>query len=302
MSRLIKWAVGVVGAALLAWGAVDAGRWIIDRFKTTPQTVIEQQAEIVSEAAGRGYLVLDARNIDLQGTGQRSRLFVFRRQDRFGGWLASDELRIYDLRKNALRLRLTFRPRRVEGGRFVSFDIAAVRKIGERQVVLGAFHEIAMGPCLSIPVVLDWDAVRDRYRIKPLLSPRRGDPLVMPHLLRLFKRGDYAEVSRADYLTPVSIEDAASASSFRSYTTEESLFVRDRLGDALLAAFIVKARAHADLPVLQVAWWRLDLLQPIPMRYLCLTEHPRLVKPRAYEGLAPAMVRAWTSVSRQGIC
>lgn len=273
-------------------GAVDAVGWASSQLRSSPTSLTTLQARIVAAAARRGYLVADTRIVDLEGTGQRARLFVLRKQDRFGEWLASDDLRMYDLSADGLALRLSFRPMPVDSGRPVSFDILGIRKIGDREVILGTFHEIAMGPFLSIPVVIDWDAANDRYRIKPLLAPERKRSYlsVMPRLLRFFKPGDYAEGSRSYYLTPVQLKDPASKISFLSYTTEDATFIRDRLGDLLLASFIVRARAHADLPLLQLAWWRINILQDSPVRYLCNYYSPRnlraqaiLVRPKPYE-------------------
>jgi hypothetical protein len=301
--RFAKWAFGIVGAALLAWGAVDAARWTIDQFRSEPATLAKLQTEIVSRAARSGYLVADARTLDLKGTGQFARLYVFRKQGQYGEWLGSDELRIYDLGPHRLTLRLSFKPSKVED-RDLDFDVLRIRKIGGRQVVLGSFHEIAMGPFLSIPVVIDWDPARDRYRIKPILAPVSENPLVMPRLFRLSEPGDYAAASRHYYLTPVWVQDTGSRSSFRSYTTEDSTFIRDRAGDVLLGAFIVSAKRHVDLPLLQVAWWRLDILGSIPLRYPCLLRHPRqaLVKPRLFEGFLPAALRTWARISAHEPC
>jgi hypothetical protein len=285
---------------------VDAVSWVVDRLRADPPSLAGLQAQVVSSAARRGYLVADTRSIDLQGTGQPARLFVFRRQDSFGTWLGSDELRIYDLYPNRLRLRLSFRPTPVERGRAVSFEVLRVRKIGDRQSVLAAFHEIAMAPFLSIPVVIDWDAARDRYRIKPVLSPQAegGGLSVMPRLVRLFKPGDYAEASRSYYLSPVRLRDPSSGIGFRSYTAEAAAFLRDQSGDLLVGAFIVRARAHVDLPLLQIGWWRLNILQSPPVRYVCESYPPRaeLVQPKLYEGTSAAMLRAWSNLRRKNFC
>jgi hypothetical protein len=80
--RLFKWGLGIVGAALLSWGAGDVAQRIVARFTDRP-TRTERVAAVFSDAAERGYRVTYNREVDLRGTGELSRIIVLRHRRTF---------------------------------------------------------------------------------------------------------------------------------------------------------------------------------------------------------------------------
>jgi hypothetical protein len=114
--KAVKWLGGSAIVALAGWTTVEIAQYGFDRLlREQPPPIEEQLRSVLVEAAKNGYRATTNRQLDFNGDGSMSRLIILRTFEQAHRTEASaDELRIYDI--DGERLRLAFRLRPVLGG------------------------------------------------------------------------------------------------------------------------------------------------------------------------------------------
>lgn len=300
--RFALWFAGTISVALAGWGAVAAAQYALDRWRPPPPPISEQQTAVVREAARSGLRVVESYEADLRGGGGRSRILVLRRKRSQLG--ARDELWIYDVSDGRLRLRLGFAPAASGSGLHPDIEIrlaevADIDSNGSAEILM-ALDQNYVEHFTSSPALVSWDPVTDTYRIGPLLtpdSPSAGGStrprISSPEQLKLS-----AFLSPAFlYADPVRIRDAASGTSFRSFSAADFVVRREKFANHLLVAFLIGSDKRGVVFQLN-AWTIADLAFP-PLLYPCTTSEqkpPRILfHLRGDEELTTALVRVWAS-------
>jgi hypothetical protein len=76
--------------------------------------------------------------------------------------------------------------------------------------------------------------------------------------------------------------DAESGKSFEAVASEDFVLTRGRSGLMIIAGYIVRQDAHADLATLQVIPWVFQLIGDRISSYACPSDPPLLIQPRTY--------------------
>jgi hypothetical protein len=275
-------------------------------------------------AARSQYRLSASYSADLKGTGDQARILVFSPFNLNTGKTGqpSDELLIYDVMNQRLRRRFRFRgvvSQLAPGGRHYQFttrlelkDVADLDRNGSQEVVATLSYRSADG-YYPRPLLIRWDPIADKYRVAPLLAPPRphsGLPpdRVRPSLVTFAHPGVWARDIRQYYTQPATIVNQADHTVFSSYGTDEYVIRKSRFNSALIGAFTVKARYHADPhPLVQLKAWSIDLSHPTPVAAPCFSVYPRFDKPVLYrlhvtDRPWAALGRAWRRVAANFIC
>jgi len=239
--------------------------------------------------------------VDLRGTGVKS-YFMGLRADAIANAASihprSDELRIYDLDHGDLHLAFDFRPHSPTGkqpGRAYEFSLHGIRDYehNSRPEIIGAYQTLFMGPSIPRPVGIFWDDGRERYRIAPLLA-------AAPRFQFTGPAGAYGKVAKELYAQPALLKDKAHHIRFRAYGTE-AFGLRSRGFLAMIAAFIVHDRSHADPPLYEIDAWQINFQLTLPQVAKCEPIPPKPVltmPPRIGFPDEAFFVRTWTHATR----
>jgi hypothetical protein len=310
--RLASVAVGVVITTLLGLfvGAVVQRYGLFDFLGNQPSAA-EQLDEVRHDLAVDHRRLVSSRRVDLHGNGEDSYLLVFRDTTvSFGGFYPkrSDLVRIYDTRAGGkLRLAYQFEPAvRPPLREVYVFTLRSLEDIDEdgRNDVLGAWEVFAMQPVLPRPIVIRWDDATSKYVAIPLLpSPSTvysykkvttGRESLLP------ARGVFARGARRAYRRSVTLIDRDSNARLRLYATEEFSLSRSKYGTRLLvAAYVIRQNAHADLGTYQILPWSFSLIGSEAQVFACSTpsssrgrgNRPILFRPQG--PVLPRLVARW---------
>jgi hypothetical protein len=153
--------------------------------------------------------------VDLHGTGEQSRVFVFTDAHvRQGDPAPSEELRIYDDRDGWLRRAFRFRP----ASPGVKFEFRRALDIdgdGATEVVGGFAAPDARYAVL--PLAIDWQSIDQRYALVPLdLGPPTLSTIGLPPRFRV-----QARLYRKLYAAKVTIDDATSSQRITGHRVQE---------------------------------------------------------------------------------
>ena len=309
--RVVKWLGGAVVLALAGWSAVAFAQWTVDGLREPPPTMDVQLARLYQETAKEGFRVVQNRPVDLKGTDEPSRVLVLR--PRRSGTLGlldqekSDELRIYDVEDDVLRLKRRFRPR-VDGAKLVNQAIQNMRffdyfnehwssttfQIQIRQVddlnhdareeIIGALQastgsaddEAAFHPH---PISITWNPLGDKYSITPIM---RGSH---PRLRKLKLQSKYRSLHLQRlglYETPIPVVDDATKERFNTQVVDDFVVINDNGGVMLVAAYTIW-QTDTETPrslYVEIKPWRFYLDDASPPLGECLnTSAVHEVKP-----------------------
>jgi hypothetical protein len=191
---------GVIGLAAVAILSV----LVLGGFsKPTPPALPVQVAELQRDAASHGEYMqpLGKGDLDLHGTGQASRLFVYTSAGSRSA--PSDEIRIYDDEDGWLKPAFRFRPAE-PGVRFRFRRVQDIDADGAAEVVGG--YAAPDARAAMIPFAIEWRPFAKHYRMVPLdLGPPSLGPARMPKRFRI-----QAGLYRERYTTKATIRDATS--------------------------------------------------------------------------------------------
>jgi hypothetical protein len=296
------WALAWAAFVALAVTQFSGPLW--DAAFGEPAPIHEQLANVRQQAAADSLRTVANRRVDFHGTGQASYLLALRRDDT--PWAAgpngkllrvSDEIRIYDVEDHELVLRFRFRPKPDRGLAYL-FELLSVGDLDRngRVELVGSYWSVYMNERQATPVALVWDDATSAYKLSGLITTRPQ--------LRFAKRPGYWErILRQDYADPDRLHDPRSGITTRSYVAEFVTLVQEpSSGPFLLAAYIVRQRAHIWPATYQLTAWRLDFQKPTAASTGCFP--PPADLPLVSEGrhrqLHPnTFVRAWQS--RRGL-
>jgi hypothetical protein len=240
---------------------------VVARLRAAP-SLQEQLEAIGKDAVANSMYPVIQRPVDLRGGQSRSYLIVLRDAglaetnvlDRDN---LSDRVRIYEAVDERLRLRFDFSPSGFLGDNPYVFRLDSISDLNADgwPEIIGSFSPYGMGPFFPHPVVIGWDP-SGSYRIAPLLTDRPG-------LARIKRRGIYGQGVYESYLRPDRLHSGKE--SFLAYGAEDYVLVR-RAGQTpiLVAGYIAKAEAHADLPLVEVLGWVVDLSWPTTTAFQCI--------------------------------
>jgi hypothetical protein len=283
------WSTSILGTTFkVLWTALITALFVaaINRYQVldvfgfgSPPSVATQLERIrKQEAARRRHTVYSAK-LDFHGTGTLSYLMVLR-DDRFDNLDASaraagvsDEVRIYENHDGVLEMVYTFMPRSTGGlDRPFLFRIEAAEDIdgnGEMEVI-GAFGPLAMEPFAPIPLMIDWDDDAG-YGVRTILNNPPGFEV-------LRKRGIYGMASQRFYTRPTVLTDTHTLESVRGYAVEDLAVLAGPDEPVMIGSFIVKARSHAKLELIQIMGWQINVQDPNFPATPCYTKRPIFTK------------------------
>jgi hypothetical protein len=205
------------------------------------------------EAAADGLYTFVNREVDLHGTGIRSRLLVFRKTPPHGVPMTqtSDEIRIYDETGHKLSKRFKFRPEPSSishyGYRFRLNSVKAFDS-SDREEVLGSYSTVYMNAEVVRPIIIVWNEGAGQYQAHALLTA----PI---HLTGDAPSG-YG--GAAQYAGETLRDTSAGIVLRRAQGTEGFTIIRRGEYPLLLATFVAGADCHACPPTIQLKGWQLD--------------------------------------------
>lgn len=274
---------------------------VIDLFNDPESRVAAAKERIKGEAAASGRYVAEERTIE---SNDSAAWLVVLRHRSVGNYSVevppvSDEVRIYDVVDDRLRLDLRFHPGPETGRPNLSPPEAlpflfAVRLIedfdedGEPEV-LGAFYSLFMEPALPRPVLLS-KAGQASYGIEPLTDAFSPGP---PRS----SQGAYARNERDYYKWVFMFRDGRSKAAFRARPVAEFAYVPE--DSILITAVVARARSHADRPLLELRAERLVSVNGNAIFYPCsIPGGSEFLPPTPNIHAFPAaIVRHWRQVS-----
>ena len=287
---------GTVAASVVLIGFV----LLVSGFSTrTPPPIPVQIAAIERRAANDGEYVRSLVNgpLDLHGTGQESRLFLFTRTRlRQADPAPSDEIRIYDDQEGWLRQTFRFRP----AGAGVQFRFRGARDIdadGATEVV-GAFAS-PDGRYAMLPFAIDWQAIDGRYAVVPLdLGPPVLSRTRMPNRFRV-----QARLYRKLYTDAVTIRDATSRQEVRGHRVQEFVITAP---PRIVAAYflrppfdLAKDAALYEIHAAILAAGRTPTLTPCALAGIAPPRMKILLSERSQER---ALVEQWARATANRYC
>jgi hypothetical protein len=316
LGALIATAVVTTLISLLVGVLVE--RYGLFNFVGTPPTISEQlQAVRHAEAVNQRRVVASER-LQLHGDGSLSYLLVFRDNalpfratEAFprNRPVRSDLVRIYDIHGGRLRLAFAFEPPpaappRYEAFAFLPRSVEDIDGDGKNEIV-GSWNFWGMEPVEPAPVAISWDDARAQYSTIPLLSSPKstyrlhGKRQVTRFLLP--PSGGYAHDVRHNYLRPTVLRDRTSGTTVTAFAAEDFFITKTRFfSRVVVAAYIVKARYHADVSAVQLIPWGFNLYGTSALIVACISppsrQHPAIViRPRI--PLTTAIAAYWRKAS-----
>ena len=313
----LKWFAFVVLTTLVGFGVKAT---IYDPFRTLvspPPPSLDSQYLQLIRSASKMNLRLDAmKGVDLRGSGKVSRLMLFTPLTQYGELDQSDAIRIYDVNHGRLHLAFSFRPIGIETWtekrkhksalvhRYIRhysieiLDAGDLDKNGASEIVANFVAEYADG-FISRPVVIYWDWKLGKIRLKPLLTSE--EDFVAGNSLYVSRRSyegnalsrNYGQDYRSVYLGRARVVDQHTGRSFRSFSGQYFVTVRNPEPTLVGGFFVEAGPCHLCVSEMQVIGWSLDLERSHSAVPNYETEKPILVKVNGLGDYSEVIRKAW---------
>jgi len=176
-ARASRWFVSAVLGAIVALGVADVAGYLGHR----PASLPAQLNAVLVDAARQGLEPVYMRELDLQGTGEMTRLVVLRPRINSRYVDRSDELRVYRTTNQELRVAYVIRPYPLKDQPPYHLTLLGVGSFDrtDREEAIFTLDPEYADQALPRPFALLWNVARQNYEVRSLL--REGPHLVPLH-------------------------------------------------------------------------------------------------------------------------